>query len=171
MENAEPDRNDIPGGAGCPFCRLPAGRIIGENETAVAVRDAYPVTPLHTLIIPRRHVSSYFDLTGEEAADCQRLLARMRQEILSRDEQVDGFNVGINIGSAAGQTVMHCHVHLIPRRVGDVANARGGVRHVIPGKGCYPADPPAGGERSCGPGTRDEGSPQPPADAEGSPGE
>ena len=155
------NREYDPGGAGCPFCRLPDERIIGENDTAVAVRDGYPVTPLHTLIIPRRHVSSYFDLTGEEAADCQRLLARMRQEILSRDEQVAGFNVGINIGTAAGQTIMHCHIHLIPRRAGDVANARGGVRHVIPGRGCYPADPPAGGG----------GSPQPPADAEAPPGE
>ena len=126
--------------AGCPFCQLPGERIIGENDMAVAIRDGYPVTPLHTLIIPRRHVSSYFDLTGEEAAGCQRLLVRMRREILSRDEQIAGFNVGINIGAAAGQTIMHCHIHLIPRRTGDVAHARGGVRHVIPGRGCYPAE-------------------------------
>jgi ATP adenylyltransferase len=130
--------------ADCPFCHLPGERIVAENETAIAVRDRFPVTSLHTLIIPRRHVSSYFDLTGEETAACHRLLSRMRREILSEDESVAGFNVGINIGAAAGQTIWHCHIHLIPRRRGDMANPRGGVRHVIPNKGCYPATPPAG---------------------------
>ncbi len=126
--------------AACPFCRLPAERIVAANEAAVAVRDRFPVTKLHTLIIPRRHVGSYFDLTGEEVLACHRLLSRMRSQILSQDDCVGGFNVGINDGSDAGQTIWHCHFHLIPRRPGDVVNARGGVRHVIPGKGCYRVD-------------------------------
>jgi len=121
----------------CPFCSIPPERIIGENELAYAVRDNYPVTPRHTLIIPRRHVSSYFDLTTPEAQACHDLLVRMRNDILSMDTSVDAFNIGVNQGPAAGQTVMHCHIHLIPRRGGDVPIARGGIRHVIPGKGCY----------------------------------
>ena len=149
-EAAGHERGNDPGDADCRFCHLPGERIIGENELAVAVRDRFPVTSLHTLIIPRRHVSSYFDLTGEEAAACYRLLSRMRREILSQDKHVAGFNVGVNVGAASGQTIWHCHIHLIPRRRGDVAHARGGVRHVIPGKGYYPADPPAGGEGSPG---------------------
>jgi len=125
----------------CPFCRLPAERIVAANEAAVAVHDRFPVTKLHTLIIPRRHVSSYFDLTGEEVLACHRLLSQMQKQILSLDDRVGGFNVGINAGAEAGQTIWHCHIHLIPRRLGDVVNARGGVRHVIPGKGCYRVDP------------------------------
>jgi diadenosine tetraphosphate (Ap4A) HIT family hydrolase len=82
-------------------------------------------------------VASYFDLTVSEAQACHDLLVRMREDILSVDSSIDGFNIGVNQGAAAGQTVMHCHIHLIPRRGGDVRNARGGVRHVIPGKGCY----------------------------------
>lgn len=130
--------NQEHGEADCPFCHLPGERIIVENQRAVAVRDRFPVTPLHTLIIPRRHVSSYFELTTEELAACHRLLSRMRDEILTEDERVEGFNVGINVGEAAGQTIRHCHIHLIPRRRRDVTDARGGVRHTIPGKGCYP---------------------------------
>jgi len=153
---AERERGNGSGEADCPFCHLPGERIIAENALAVAVRDRFPVTSLHTLIIPRRHVSSYFNLTGQEQAACRRLLFRMHQEILSQDGSIAGFNVGINIGAAAGQTIWHCHIHLIPRRHGDVVNARGGVRHVIPDKGYYPSDPPAGGEES-----RDE---EPPGD-------
>jgi diadenosine tetraphosphate (Ap4A) HIT family hydrolase len=121
----------------CPFCSLGDECIIDQNERAVAIRDRFPVTPLHTLIIPRRHVSSCVDLTEEEVTACHRLLIRIRERILSQDDTVGGFNVGINLGAVAGQTIWHCHIHLIPRREGDVINARGGVRHIIPGKGCY----------------------------------
>jgi len=147
-EIVEREQGNDPGETVCPFCHLPDERIIGENETAVAVRDRFPVTPLHTLIIPRRHVSSYFELTAEELSDCHRLLLKLRQSIRSQDARVAGFNVGINVGTAAGQTIHHCHIHCIPRRRKDVPNARGGVRHVIPGKGFYPVDPPAGVEGS-----------------------
>jgi ATP adenylyltransferase len=130
----------------CPFCHLPGERIIAENEKAIAIRDRFPVAPLHTLIIPRRHIGSYFALTEQEVMACHRLLTHVREQILSQDVSVGGFNVGINGGAVAGQTIWHCHIHLIPRRRGDVTNARGGVRHVIPGKGCYPTDPPSDDE-------------------------
>jgi len=112
-------------------------RIIAENEHAYAIRDGFPVTALHSLIIPKRHVGEYFGLTNDELLGCDSLLRAVRQEILATDASVKGFNIGMNSGMAAGQTIFHCHIHLIPRREGDVANPRGGVRHVIPGKGNY----------------------------------
>ncbi|MFA7643038.1 MAG: HIT family protein [Sphaerochaetaceae bacterium] len=121
----------------CVFCSLPNKGIVCENPMAVAVLDASPVTELHTLIIPRRHVVSYFDLDDDERSACHALLHKARAVLLQRDPSIDGFNIGINIGTAAGQTVAHCHIHLIPRRKGDVADPRGGVRHTIPGKGYY----------------------------------
>lgn len=108
-----------------------------ENPMAVAILDTSPVTPLHTLIIPRRHACSYFDLDDDERSACHALLHKARAELLARDPSIVGFNIGINVGEAAGQTVGHCHVHLIPRREGDVADPRGGVRNMIPGKGLY----------------------------------
>lgn len=98
----------------------------------LAVRDRFPVTPLHTLVVPKKHVGDYFDLRPEERADAERLLCRLREEILMEDPSVTGFNVGVNCGASAGQTIMHVHVHLIPRRDGDLDNPRGGVRGVIP---------------------------------------
>ena len=103
----------------------------------VVIRDLFPVANLHTLIIPKRHVASYFDLTDDELREAHHLLNVQRQEILKPDSTVSGFNIGINVGSDAGQTVFHCHVHLIPRRKGDVDNPRGGVRGVIPEKRVY----------------------------------
>jgi diadenosine tetraphosphate (Ap4A) HIT family hydrolase len=91
----------------------------------------------HTLILPRRHVASYFDLAGAEHGAIQTLIEAVRIDILARDPGIQGFNIGINVGEIAGQTIFHCHVHLIPRRVGDVANPRGGVRAIIPGKALY----------------------------------
>jgi diadenosine tetraphosphate (Ap4A) HIT family hydrolase len=122
---------------GCPFCELPRKRIIAENKLAYAIRDGYPVTDLHTLIIPKRHVVDYFGMGRPEVNACNRLFDELRSEIMKADQQVVGFNIGTNAGEAAGQTVFHCHMHLIPRRKGDVENPRGGVRHVIPGKGDY----------------------------------
>lgn len=119
----------------CIFCALPHKNIVCENPMAVAILDTSPVTPLHTLIIPRRHVPSYFALDDDERSACHALLHQARAVLLERDPGIEGFNIGINVGEAAGQTIGHCHIHLIPRRSGDVEDPRGGVRHVIPDKG------------------------------------
>jgi diadenosine tetraphosphate (Ap4A) HIT family hydrolase len=126
----------------CPFCTLPRERILHENAHAIAIRDAYPVSPGHTLIIPRRHVQSFFDTTAEEKQDLLELLALARGQIFSSDPSFTSspqpsFNIGINDGAAAGQTVPHLHIHLIPRYEGDVEDPRGGVRWVIPEKAKY----------------------------------
>jgi len=112
-------------------------KLVGENELAYAIHDGFPVTPLHTLIIPKRHVSSYFELTNDELLACNALVRELERKIQGEDPSVDGFNVGVNVGETAGQTIFHCHIHLIPRRKGDVPNPKGGVRHLIPGKGFY----------------------------------
>lgn len=121
----------------CIFCELDPGRVIAENELCYALRDAFPVTALHTLLIPKRHVADYFDLYQPELNAIHRMLLDQRSEIMKQDSAVTGFNVGINAGSDAGQTIFHVHVHLIPRRKGDVAEPRGGVRGVIPSKQKY----------------------------------
>jgi len=123
--------------AGCVFCNMQEDRIVRENRLAYAIRDKFPVTALHTLIVPRRHVLSYFELGRPEINACHQLLAEIRGEVVSSDSDVKGFNIGINQGIVAGQTIVHCHIHLIPRRGEDIDDPRGGVRHVIPGKGCY----------------------------------
>jgi len=123
--------------AACIFCNDCAGRIIAENELCFAIRDGFPVTDLHTLIIPKRHVADYFDLYQPELNAIHDLLAQQKKIILQEDKSVTGFNVGINAGKSAGQTVFHAHVHLIPRRDGDVEEPRGGVRGVIPQKQSY----------------------------------
>jgi ATP adenylyltransferase len=123
--------------AECFLC-YPAHRpIIAQNELAIALYDAHPVTPLHALIVPRRHAASYFDLHDPERRAINLLLDQVRANVLAEDGAVEGFNVGMNCGQTAGQTIMHCHVHLIPRRPGDVDQPRGGVRGVIPGKAAY----------------------------------
>ncbi len=121
----------------CIFCNIETKRIVTENDLAYAVRDGFPVTELHTLIIPKRHVEDYFGLTQEELLACDDLIRYLKDEIMDSDSSVDGFNIGMNAGESAGQTIFHCHIHLIPRRTGDVENPRGGVRHLIPGKGNY----------------------------------
>lgn len=123
--------------AECPFCQLTPSRLVAENELAVAFRDAYPVTELHTLVIPKRHVADYFDLFQPERNAMQALMEDQRRLMLVADPSVTGFNIGINAGEDAGQTIFHCHIHLIPRREGDVENPRGGVRGVIPLKQKY----------------------------------
>lgn len=122
---------------GCPFCELPEERIVAENELALAFRDGFPVTKHHTLIIPKRHATDYFALHQPERNAVQALLEAQRETILALDDSITGFNIGMNCGQDAGQTVFHCHVHLIPRRSGDVAEPRGGVRGVIPQKQQY----------------------------------
>ncbi|HEX9535519.1 MAG TPA: HIT family protein [Stellaceae bacterium] len=121
----------------CVFCTMAEVYVVADNQLAYAVRDTSPVTPLHTLILPKRHVASYFDLEAEEKGAIDEFLEQSRRDILALDPNVKGFNIGINVGEVAGQTIFHCHVHLIPRRLGDVANPRGGVRAVIPGKASY----------------------------------
>ena len=121
----------------CIFCTIGEDRIIAENELCYAIRDGFPVTPMHTLVIPKRHVADYFDLYQPELNAIQALLKEQREQILAADPSVTGFNIGINAGADAGQTIFHVHVHLIPRRKGDVADPRGGVRGVIPEKQTY----------------------------------
>jgi ATP adenylyltransferase len=123
----------------CLFCRLRQEPEcwVASNERCFAIEDANPVTLGHTLVIPRRHEADYFLLSDAERAAIEALLAKRRQELLADDATIAGFNIGINVGSAAGQTVFHCHVHLIPRRAGDVAEPRGGVRGVIPERQAY----------------------------------
>ncbi len=126
----------------CLFCSINkfetcTREIVAENASAYAVRDGYPVTHLHTLIVPKRHVESYFDLRTYEKIRCDQLLSEMREQILVEDTLITGFNIGINVGSSAGQTIFHCHIHLVPRRDEDVENPRGGVRGVIPDKQKY----------------------------------
>ena len=122
---------------GCLFCEIPSDRIIAENELAFAIRDGFPVTELHTLVIPKRHVSSYFDLGRPEINACNQLLQQIKQETLTGVTNVTGFNIGINDGEDAGQTIFHCHIHMIPRRKNDMDDPRGGVRGVIPDKQRY----------------------------------
>jgi diadenosine tetraphosphate (Ap4A) HIT family hydrolase len=126
----------------CLFCEISQERVIASNELAYAVRDGFPVTTLHSLVIPKSHKTDYFALSKDELLACDQLLRSVRDEIQTLDSSVTGFNIGLNSGESAGQTVFHCHFHLIPRRNGDVAQPRGGVRHLIPGKGCY--DPSEG---------------------------
>ena len=121
----------------CPFCDIPSDRIVSDNELCYAIRDRYPVTEGHTLVIPKRHVSDFFDLYSPERNCAHSLLYEQRALIQKEDESVTGFNIGVNSGKDAGQTVFHVHMHLIPRRKGDVGNPKGGVRGVIPGQQDY----------------------------------
>jgi diadenosine tetraphosphate (Ap4A) HIT family hydrolase len=122
--------------ADCPFCSLPPARIVDSHTLAVAVPDAFPVAPGHTLVIPLRHVGSFFELQESEQLAMLALLnrARVRLDVAFAP---DGYTVGINDGHAAGQTVPHVHLHLIPRHAGDVPDPRGGVRWVIPDHANY----------------------------------
>ena len=122
----------------CPFCR--ASKIVVENEWAYADYDTYPVSPGHCLIITRRHVAEYFQATAEEKAAIWELVDEMKV-IIDRDYNPDGYNVGVNVGKAGGQSVPHIHIHMIPRYTGDMENPRGGVRGVIPHKQKYEKKP------------------------------
>ncbi len=122
---------------GCLFCELPKDRVIAENNLAYAVYDGYPVTEYHILIIPKRHTPTYFDLYQPEVNACNQLLQDMKARVEEKDKTVTGFNIGMNNGKDAGQTIFHCHIHLIPRRQGDVDTPKGGVRGVIPSKQGY----------------------------------
>jgi len=120
----------------CAFCTLPPGRIVNSNANGLTIRDGFPVSPGHTLIIPKRHVGSFFELTPEERFDLLALLDAAKAQ-LDREDSPQGYNIGVNDGPAAGQTVPHLHIHLIPRYDGDLPDPRGGVRWVIPHKAVY----------------------------------
>lgn len=121
----------------CLFCENSRRSTLLENDHAYAIWDQFPVTEHHLLILPKRHAADYFELSQDEKIACDALLSVGRELIKSRDISVTGFNIGMNCGADAGQTIFHCHIHLIPRRAGDVEEPRGGVRHTIPGKGSY----------------------------------
>ena len=116
----------------CPFCISDDSQVLKANDHAVALLDGFPVTPGHSLIVPKRHICSFFEATKEEQAALFDLLAQRRQQLLLADPCPDAFNIGINDGVAAGQTVMHMHIHLIPRYAGDTEDPRGGVRWIMP---------------------------------------
>ena len=125
----------------CLFCKIQQPgfekEIIYSNEYFVATRDSYPVTPLHTLIIPKRHFASFFEMNDDEQAAVFSILKQQRDEIMALDPSVTSFNVGTNDGVDAGQSIYHLHIHLFPRRLGDIENPRGGVRGIIPAKQKY----------------------------------
>ena len=121
----------------CIFCKIIKEELQFENKLAYSSIDSYPVSEFHSLIVPKRHVETYFDLTNEEIQACNDLILKTKEKILKQDSSVKGFNIGTNAGKVAGQSIMHCHIHLIPRREGDVENPQGGVRSVIPKKQHY----------------------------------
>ena len=121
----------------CLFCNSKVSGVLYENELAYASYDTYPVSEYHCLIIPKRHVIDYFDLTNDELIACNNLIKKVKEETFKKDKSVKAFNIGTNAGKMAGQSIMHCHIHLIPRRKGDVENPQGGVRSVITKKQHY----------------------------------
>ena len=124
----------------CLFCNSEKSGCAHENDLAYASYDSYPVSEYHCLIIPKRHIKDYFDLSNEELIACNKLIQILKKEITNKDSSVKGFNLGTNIGKVSGQSILHCHFHLIPRREGDVENPQGGVRSVIPKKQHYKRD-------------------------------
>ena len=121
----------------CLFCNINSKDLVFDNEFAFASFDSYPVSKYHSLIVPKRHILDYFELTNDELLACNDLIKKIKKKIQNEDKTVDGFNIGTNSGVVAGQSIMHCHIHLIPRRKGDVTNPQGGVRGVIPSKQHY----------------------------------
>ena len=121
----------------CLFCNIKESGVVYENDLAYASYDSYPVSKDHCLIIPKRHIKDYFSLSQNELIACDKLIKIVKNEIINKDQSVKGFNIGTNIGKDSGQSIFHCHIHLIPRRAGDVENPQGGVRSVIPNKQHY----------------------------------
>lgn len=138
-EEKEPAQEPAAADAACPFCCLASEDIVCSNGPALAFRDGYPVTAGHTLIVPARHVATWFDTSPEEQRAILDLLKQIKDE-LDAELSPDGYNVGFNLGQAAGQTVGHLHIHVIPRYEGDVDDPTGGVRLVIPERGNYRAE-------------------------------
>jgi len=122
----------------CPFCSLVRdGRVLASNGEAYAIYDKFPITEGHMLVLPVRHFADFFETSDSEHEAVFDLIKAMRRKLLADDSRITGFNVGVNVGEVAGQTVPHCHIHLIPRRAGDTDRPRGGVRGIIPDKRSY----------------------------------
>ena len=121
----------------CIFCKINQNELIFENELAYASTDSYPVSQFHSLVVPKRCIENYFELNEKEILACNDLIKKLKKKIISEDKSVEGFNIGTNAGKVAGQSIFHCHIHVIPRRKGDVDNPQGGVRSVIPLKQHY----------------------------------
>ena len=121
----------------CIFCKTNQNELIFENDLAYASSDSYPVSQFHSLVVPKRCIENYFELNEKEILACNDLIKKLRKKIISEDKSVEGFNIGTNAGKVAGQSIFHCHIHVIPRRKGDVDNPQGGVRSVIPLKQHY----------------------------------
>ena len=121
----------------CIFCNTSKKEFVFENDLAFASFDSYPVSKFHSLIIPKKHTKNYFDLSNDEILACNDLILKIKNKIQIDDSSVHGFNIGVNSGKVAGQSILHCHIHLIPRRKGDVENPQGGVRAVISSKQHY----------------------------------
>ena len=121
----------------CIFCSKEKLNIIYEDDIFFVIRDSFPVTKDHTLIILNNHDKTYFDLRDKDILQLNNILKFQKESLMQNDKTITGFNIGINQGKSAGQTVMHLHIHLIPRRKGDIEDPRGGVRGVIPSKQKY----------------------------------
>lgn len=121
----------------CIFCDIPKKRIIEENNLSILVKDKFPVSEGHLLVIPKRHSPDYFQLIQAEINSINQLILKGKDFLEKRDNSITGFNIGMNCGASAGQTIMHTHIHIIPRRINDIENAKGGIRNVFPGKGDY----------------------------------
>jgi diadenosine tetraphosphate (Ap4A) HIT family hydrolase len=134
MSEAKPEKKRDPNNP-CLFCKDPRGVSL-ERELAYSASDTYAVSPGHTLVIPKRHVDSFFDLTQDELAACMNLINEEKKRI-DAEFNPDGYNIGVNVGPAAGQSIFHAHIHIIPRYKGDVENPQGGIRHVIPRNAHY----------------------------------
>lgn len=134
MSEIKPEKKRDPNNP-CLFCKDPRGVSL-DHALAYSARDSYAVSPGHTLVIPKRHVASFFDLTQDEIAACMELINEEKNRI-DAEFNPDGYNVGVNVGPAAGQSIFHAHIHVIPRYQGDVENPQGGVRHVIPRNARY----------------------------------
>ena len=121
----------------CIFCKTNQNELIFENDLAYASSDSYPVSQFHSLVVPKRCIENYFELNENEILACNDLIKKLKKKIISEDKSVEGFNIGTNAGKVAGQSIFHCHIHVIPRRKGYVDNPQGGVRSVIPLKQHY----------------------------------
>jgi len=121
----------------CIFCKTNQNELIFENDLAYASSDSYPVSQFHSLVVPKRCIENYFELNENEILACNDLIKKLKKKIMSDDKSVEGFNIGTNAGKVAGQSIFHCHIHVIPRRKGDVDNPQGGIRSVIPLKQHY----------------------------------
>ena len=120
----------------CPLCKIPQEKFIAQNALTFTVRDTLPVSPGHTLILPKRHIASIFEATKEEVAALWEAIQQVRIGLI-KEFSPDGFNIGINDGFAAGQTLPHLHIHIIPRYKGDMPDPRGGIRWIFPDKAKY----------------------------------